>query len=80
MFKSLFLFVPVTFKTPLIYTKISFNKLFNFSLAGGHVDQIPKISGCQVKFPAVIIFAETHQQPCHPPWLGYKVNFVFSIF
>ena len=42
--------------------------MFNFLLAGGHVDQIPKISGCQAKLPAVIMFVEMHQQPCQPPW------------
>ena len=80
MFQSLFLLVQLNLKTPLIYTKISFIKLmFNFLLVGGHVDQIPKISGCQAKLPAVIMFVEMHQQPCHPPWSSYKVNFVFWI-
>ena len=47
MFQSLFLLVQLHLKKPLIYTKISFIKLmFNFLLVGGHVDQIPKISGC----------------------------------
>ena len=55
MFQSLFLLVQLHLKKPLIYTKISFIKLmFNFLFAGGHVDQIPKISGCQAKLPAVI--------------------------
>ena len=54
MFQSLFLLVQLHLKKPLIYTKISFIKLmFNFLLTGGHVDQIPKISGCQAKLPAV---------------------------
>ena len=80
MFQSLFLLVQLHLKTPLIYTKISFIKLmFNFLLAGGHVDQIPKTSGCQAKLPAVIMFVEMHQQPCQPPWSSYKVNFVFWI-
>ena len=28
--------------------------MVNFSLAGDHFDQIPKILGCQAKFPALI--------------------------
>ena len=38
----------------------------NFSLAGGHVDQVPKVSDGQAKFQAVITFVEMPQQLCHP--------------
>ena len=79
-------------KTPSIYTKTSFNILTlvigftqafrtgnNFSLAGGHVEQIPKIFDVQAKFQVVITFAKMPQQPSRTLWLGHKFNFVFWI-
>ena len=42
----------------------------NFSLFGGHVDQIPKSTHGQVKFLAVITFMEMVKQQCRRPCLG----------
>ena len=51
-----------------------------FSLPGGHVDQVPKITDVQVKFSVVITFIEMSKRSCCPQWLGDKENFVFWIF
>ena len=49
----------------------------NLSLAGVHVDQVPKVTDGHVKFLAVITFIEMSKQACHLPKLDEKGSFVF---
>ena len=46
----------------------------NFSLVRSHVDQVPKVTGCQAKFLVVITFIEMPKRPCRPPFLDGKHN------